>query len=66
MFLTIELRAKKLPRTLKKRKFTSVLDDRTSFRTKELPRTLANRNYTAVFDDPTSFPAKELPRAADT
>ena len=40
--------------------FTSVFDDRTSFRAKGLRRHLGNRNFTSVFDDRTSFRAKGL------
>ena len=42
------------------RNFTSVFDDRTSFRAKGLRRTLGNRNFTSAFDDRTSFRAKGL------
>ena len=42
------------------RTFTSVFDDRTSFRAKGLRRTSWNRNFTSVFDDRTSFRAKRF------
>ena len=44
------------------RNFTSVFDDRTSFRAKGLRRTSWNRNFTSVFDDRTSFRVKRLRR----
>ena len=56
-FLTI---AKGLPRTPWNRNFSSVFDDRTSFRAKGLRGQLWNRNFTSVFDDRTSFRAKGL------
>ena len=42
------------------RNFTSVFDDRTSFRAKGLGGTSWNRNFTSVFGDRTSFRAKGL------
>ena len=45
--------------------FTSVFDDRTSFRAHGLRPTLQNRNFTSVFDDRTSFRAKRLHVAAE-
>ena len=42
------------------RNFTSVFDDRTSFRVKGLRGHLGNHNFTSVFDDRTSFRAKGL------
>ena len=42
------------------RNFTSILNDRTSFRAKRLQPNVENRNFTTVFDDRTSFRAKRL------
>ena len=49
-------------RTLWNRNFTSVFDDRTSFRAKGLRGTTWNRNFASVFDDRTSFRARGPPR----
>ena len=44
------------------RNFTSVFDDRTSFRAEGLRGTPGNRNFTSVFNDRNSFRAKGLRR----
>ena len=57
-FLAIEPHFVRKGGTSWNRNFTSVFDDRTSFRAKGCAGRLANRNFTQVFGDQTSFRAE--------